>query len=164
MKKIITLTMLIIMGIASSQTAQTVQELYEGTMVKARLRETIKGGSVEVGQKIDFELADPIIVGDRVVVKPGAKISGSITEARSSGVLGRKGKLEFKIEYLYLDNGQVVKLTSNQKSNLKGDGLLVASAAILVAPVALFIVGKGAKFEAGKVFDCYVSETIILKN
>lgn len=167
MKKIFLIAAVVLSSFATAQTETTVAgsniEIYEGATVKARLKETIKGGSVKVGQKIEFELAEPIIVGDRVAVKQGAKISGSVTECRSSGILGRKGKLEFNIDYLYLDNGQIIKLTSNQKSNLKGSGLAVGAAAVLVAPAAIFIVGKGAKFEAGTLYDCTVAENITLK-
>jgi hypothetical protein len=103
-------------------------------------------------------LKEPIVVGDQVVVSPGAKILGSVTEARSSGVLGRKGKLAFDIEFLYLDSGQVVKLTGKSAKNLKGSGAIVAATAVVLTPLGLLIPGKGAKFEAGTIVDAYIAK------
>lgn len=137
--------------------------LPEGTLVKAALKNEIRGGKMQVGNQIEFTLNQPLVIGDQVVVPQGAKILGSITEARASGVLGRKGKLAFDIEYLYLDNGQVVKLTGQSAKNLKGSGAIVAATAVVLTPLGLLIPGKGAKFEAGTVFDAYVAKDTELR-
>ena len=163
MKKII-IALLLIANASFAQTAPEASKgkLYQGTLIKCALTNTLKGGSTEVGKQVDLTLSEPIIIGDRVVVQKGAKIVGSVTDARSSGVLGRKGKLAFSIDYLYLPSGQVIALTSQNEKRLNGSGAAVVVGAVLVAPVALFIVGKGAKYEAGTVFDAFVSkETII---
>ncbi|AZI20835.1 hypothetical protein [Chryseobacterium taklimakanense] len=136
--------------------------LPEGTLVKASLKNEIRGGKMQVGNQIEFTLNQPLVIADQVVVPQGAKILGSVTEARSSGVLGRKGKLAFDIEYLYLDNGQVVKLTGQSAKNLKGSGVIVGVAAA-INPLGLLIPGKGAKFEAGTVFDAYVAKDTELR-
>lgn len=131
--------------------------LYEGSLVKCAIKNTIKGGSVNVGDRIDFELAEPLIQGDKVVCQAGAKIIGAVTEARSSGVLGRKGKLAFSIDYLYLPSGQIIKLQSQNSKRLNGSGVTVAALAV-INPLGLLIPGKGAKFEAGTKFDAFVAE------
>ena len=137
--------------------------LPEGTLVKAALKNEIRGGKMQVGNQIEFTLNQPLVIGDQVVVPQGAKILGSVTEARASGVLGRKGKLAFDIEYLYLDNGQVVKLSGQNAKNLKGSGAVVAATAVVLTPLGLLIPGKGAKFEAGTVFDAYVAKDVELR-
>lgn len=133
-------------------------EIPQGTILKAKLMETIKGGKVEVGQEIAFELAEPVIIGDIVYLHKGLKILGFVTEARSSGILGRKGKLGFTIDYLYLENEKVIKLRSQQNKKLNGSGAVVAGASILLTPVALLIPGKGAKYDEGTIFDVYTDE------
>ena len=150
-------------NITSEVSAPKKAMLYEGTLVKAALKNEIRGGKMQVGDQIEFTLSQPIVVADQVVVAPGAKILGSVTDARASGVLGRKGKLAFDIEYLYLDNGQVVKLSGQNAKNLKGSGALVAATAVVLTPLGLLIPGKGAKFEAGTVFDAYVAKDVELR-
>ena len=98
------------------------------------------------------------ILNGKVAVPKGSKITGSITEAQRSKGLGKKGKLSFNINYLYLENGKVVKLRNKIEKNLKGSGGVVDATAILVAPLALFIKGKNAKYKVGEVFDAFVNE------
>ncbi|MEI6265450.1 MAG: hypothetical protein WCP74_10100 [Sphingobacteriia bacterium] len=137
--------------------------LEEGTLIKAALKNEIRGGSMKVGDQVEFTLAQPIVIGDQVVVAPGSKILGSVSEARSSGVLGRKGKLAFNIEYLYLNSGQVIKLTGQSAKNLKGSGAIVAATAIVLTPLGLLIPGKGAKFEKGAMFEAYIAKDTELR-
>lgn len=137
--------------------------LPEGTLVKAALKNEIRGGKMQVGNQIEFTLNQPLVIGDQVIVPQGAKILSSVAEARSSGVLGRKGKLAFDIEYMYLDNGQVIKLSGQSAKNLKGSGAIVAATAVVLTPLGLLIPGKGAKFEAGTVFDAYVAKDTELR-
>jgi hypothetical protein len=72
--------------------------------------------------------------------------------------LGKKGKLSFSIDYLYLPEGQIVRLRSQVEKNLNGRGEAVAAGAILLTPAALFIRGKNAKYEQGEIFTAYVDE------
>ncbi|PKP08985.1 MAG: hypothetical protein CVU08_14705 [Bacteroidetes bacterium HGW-Bacteroidetes-3] len=141
-----------------AQTENKEVVLPEGTIVKAVLMQDLNGKKDNVGQTINFELSDNIIFGGRVVVSKGAKITGTITEAQRSKALGKKGKMSFSMDYLYLANGKVVKLRNNVEKNLRGSGGVVAATAILVAPLALFIKGKNAKYETGEVFDAYVDK------
>ena len=135
----------------------------EGTLIKAALKNEIRGGKMKVGDQVEFYLNQPISVGDQVVIGAGKKIIGTVSEARASGIVGRKGKLAFNIEYLYLDNGQIIKLTGQNSKNLKGSGAIVAATAVLLTPLSLFIPGKGAKFEKDTVFDAYVAKDTELR-
>ncbi len=167
MKKIITMLAIAIysIGFSQTETKTTVAvnevskpKLYEGTKVQASLVKDLKGGNVNVGEQIDFLLSEPIILGDRVICQKGAKILGTVTEARSSGVLGRKGKLAFSIDFLYMPSGQVIALRSQNNKRLNGSGVAVVAGAILLTPLSLLIPGKGAKFKEGTVFECFVDK------
>lgn len=158
MKNLIISLLLIFPALLLSQTEGAPIMLQEGTIVKAELTEELNGKKVSVGQTISFVLGDDIILNGIVAVPKGSKITGSITEAQRSKGLGKKGKLSFNINYLYLENGKVVKLRNKVEKNLKGSGGVVAATAILVAPLALFIKGKNAKYKIGEVFDAYVNE------
>jgi len=56
-----------------------------------------------------------------------------------------------------------LKLRNQITKQLQGSGVVVAVAAILLTPFALFINGKNAKYERGTVFDTYIDETIELR-
>jgi hypothetical protein len=132
--------------------------LNEGSILKVALNDDISGKEVSVGQKINFSLAEDIIQGNTIVLRKGLKVVGTVTEAAKSKGLGKKGKLSFSIDYLYLENGKVVKLRSDITKKLNGSGALVATTAVLLTPLALFVKGKNAKYEKGEVFEAYVDE------
>jgi ribosomal protein L14 len=158
MKKYLIAAMLLTPSVLFSQNDSTSNIIQEGTIIKAALTRNISGKELNVGQTIDFELADNIILNDKVVLPKGAKITGTVTEAERSKALGKKGKLAFSIDYLYTQNGRVVKLRSQVEKNLKGSGAAVAAGAILLSPVALLFNGKNAKYEKGEVFTAYVDK------
>ena len=158
MKKLAITLLLIFPALLFAQTESREIMIPEGTIVKAVLMQDLNGKEVNVGQTINFELSDNIIMDSRVVLPKGAKITGIVTEAQRSKALGKKGKLSFSIDYLYLTNGKIVKLRSTIEKNLRGSGGIVATTAILVAPLALLIKGKNAKYEIGEVFDAYVDK------
>lgn len=145
--------------VAASPVAKLSTSLPEGTVIKVSLSQDLNGKKLEVGQKINFLTNENVIVGDRVLVKEGLKVTGTITEAASSGMLAKRGKLAFSIDYLYLENGKVVKLTSNVKKEVKSSTGVVVASAVLLSPLALFIGGKNAKYEKGELFEAYVDET-----
>ena len=146
--------------LASTPFKKTIEE---GTLIKAALKHDIRGGELRIGDQIEFELAQPIVSNNMVIVNNGAKIMGTVTEARGNGVLGRKGKLAFSIDYLYLSTGQVGKLRGQSAKNLNGSGAIVAATAVLVTPLGLLIPGKSAKFKAGTQFDAYIDKTVVIQ-
>jgi ribosomal protein L14 len=130
----------------------------EGTIIKAALLKDISGKEVSVGQNVDFELIEDLILNNKVAIPKGAKIVGAITEAQRSKAMGKKGKLAFSIDYMYLENGKVVKLRSQVEKNLKGSGAAVAAGAIFLSPVALLFNGKNATYQKGDIFTAYIDK------
>lgn len=170
MKRILFSAMLLTTGTAFTQNAQINTQIStpasitipEGTLIKVSINNAISGKEVEKGQKIDFTTTEDIIQGNLVVLKKGLKVVGTVTEAAKSKGLGKKGKLSFTIDYLYLENGKIVKLKSDVTKNLNGSGAIVATTAILISPLALFVHGKNAKYEKDEVFNAYIAENTVL--
>lgn len=151
---------ILLLFVFCSSFAQQKVLIQEGTLVKCRLAEDINGKNLNPGDKINFFLDENIVKNDKVIIQKGAKIIGTVTEAKGSRMLGKKGKLEFTIDYLYLNDGTVVKLSSNVKANLKGSGVVVGATSVVLTPFALFIHGKNAKYAAGTVFETFVASDI----
>lgn len=166
MKKLVFIVVLFISTFMNSQTTTEVVEvakpkaitISKGTEIKVSLNEDISGKEVSTGQKIYFTLSDDLIQGNDIVLAKGLKVMGTVTEAAKSKGLGKKGKLSFDIEYLYLNNGKVIKLASQIKKNINGSGAVVATTAVLLSPFALFIHGKNAKYKKGEVFSVFIDE------
>lgn len=156
MKNLIVALLFTLPSMLCAQSATAPRLLQEGTIIKATLQEDLNGKTAEVGQIIEFALSEDLLLGDSVAVAQGAKITGVITAAARSKALGKKGELAFSIEYLYLPNGNVIKLRNQVEKNLNGSGAGVAAGAILLTPLALFVRGKNAKYVTGDIFTAYV--------
>jgi hypothetical protein len=139
--------------------AQTIN-VTEGTVVRVRLLEKLDTGSnLEVGSQINFEVADPVLVDDEVVIKPGARATGTITEAVKAKWGGRKGKLDFTIDYVEAVDGQNIRVRSTaQGVKGKGNVGLMAAGAILVTPLAIALRGKNAVVDKGTEFSIYTDQ------
>ncbi|MEA3427550.1 MAG: hypothetical protein U9R46_15005 [Bacteroidota bacterium] len=162
MKNLLLTSLIVVPLILNAQTDTTSVIIPEGTIIKASLQKDISGKEASVCQTIDFELSDNVIINNKVAIYKGAKIVGTVTEAQRSKALGKKGKLSFSIDYLYLKNGTVIKLRSQVEKNLKGSGAAVAAGAVLLSPVALLFNGKNAKYEKGEVFTAYIDKEVKL--
>jgi len=135
----------------------------EGTVIETELIKNINGRDLKIGDVIEFMLSKPIIMNNIELVPYGQKILGTVTDAKGSRMLGKKGKLEFTIDYLYLNDGNVIKLSSTQKKNLEGSGIAVAATSVILTPFALLIHGKNAKFKKGDKFNCFIKEDYKIK-
>lgn len=145
---------------APSAELNNVLTLSQGTIVKCKLLNDLNGKNLDEGQKINFVTSGDVIVGNTIVIKEGMKVVGTVTEAAKSGMLAKRGKLAFSIDYLYLDNGKVIKLTSDVTKKVKSSTGVVVATAVLLSPLALFIGGKNAKYEKGEVFEAYIEENV----
>lgn len=158
---ILLLSMLMLCGMQSTLRAQ--KTLYEGTVVRVRLVETLDSRTASVGDMVTLEVADPVAVDGVVVIELGAKVTGKVLISEKNKNLGRKGKLDFSIDFAKARDGQNVPLSSNVKQGGKDATVGVVAAAALINPLALFIKGKAAVINKGTEFNCYVERTMEIK-
>jgi hypothetical protein len=93
-------TVLLLVGLPGSAPAQTPAN------VTVRLVESLSSESNKAGDSFTATLTEPLIVGDRVVAPKGARVSGKITEAVSSGRLSRPGLLTLSLTQVQSGRGQ----------------------------------------------------------
>jgi hypothetical protein len=136
--------------------------IYEGTVVRVRLIEALDSRTASVGDIVNLEVADPIIVDGVTLVETGARVTGKVIESVKNKNLGRKGKLDFSIDFAKSRDGQNVPLSSNVKQGGKDAVVGVIAAAAIINPLALFIKGKAATVDKGTEFSCYVTRSVII--
>lgn len=137
--------------------------VYEGTLIKVENTMLLDSGKEKAGNTVEFILSEPITSGDKVVIPKGARVVGTITEASPSKMAGRKGKLNFSIDYLYLpESGKPVKLRAQQGGDGKSRSNAVIAAALVVNPLFLAVKGKNIVVQPGTPFDVYIDETFEL--
>jgi hypothetical protein len=137
--------------------AAQVLTLQDGTPVRLRLNRTVSSASAHVGETVDFEVTDPVINQNYVVIPKGAVVLGRVTKVETKRRFGRAGALELSIDSVRLPDGGTILLRATPE---KGEGEMRGArkaATIAASPVLVWVKGKNVSFEKGTETTAYVS-------
>ena len=65
--------------------AAQVLTLQDGTPVRLRLNRTVSSANAHVGETVDFEVTEPVINQNYVVISKGAVVLGRVTKVETKG-------------------------------------------------------------------------------
>ncbi|MDO4218470.1 MAG: hypothetical protein Q4C78_00520 [Synergistaceae bacterium] len=146
-------------------------ELPKGTIVKAKLTQTITVRTVKKGDIIALTTAEPIMIGDVLVAPIGSRILGHVTKVRLPGAFGRSSKIDIEIDTLEILGPSTVKLgigTEAKKATeaylpMAGAAATSLAGALLLGPVGLvggfFIRGNDRQLKEGTVLFVNTEDT-----
>jgi hypothetical protein len=99
---------------AASHPAASVEELIlpNQMAVHLKLGRTLSSETAKVGEEVNFEVAEPVIVHGRTVVEKGAPAVGAVTEAEPKGRMGKAGKVNVSVNSVLLADGEKLPLRS----------------------------------------------------
>src|SRR5580658_10378490 len=138
-------------------TAQVLTLLQDGTPVRLRLDRTVSSANAHVGETVDFEVTEPVIDRNYVVIPKGTVALGRVTKVETKRRFGRAGELELSIDSVRLPDGRTVLLRATpEKGESDMSGTRVA-ATIAASPVLEWVKGKDVTFEKGTETTAYVS-------
>lgn len=147
-------------------------QIPDGTRIRVRLEHPVSSASAQEGETVSFSVADPVRVGDALVIVQGASATGTVTLAQERRRMGRSGKLDFSIERVRAVDGQwipvrytLTKKEGGSRSTTAGvtTGIL-AVAFWPAAPFALLMKGKDAAVPKGQIFEVFTDENHVLLN
>lgn len=129
--------------------------LEDGTPVKLKLLRDLSSGKNKTGEAVEFEVIEEVKVGEVIVIRSGAKATGTIIEAHPARRMGRTGKLSVRIDAVELVSGEKVPLRavrhSPNGSHAKQVAANVAISGLLFFPAApLFLLKKGEDISVPK--------------
>jgi acyl-coenzyme A thioesterase PaaI-like protein len=144
-------------GSSAKATGNTVK-LADGEKIRLVLAEDLSSATANIGDRINFNVAEDLKVGDSVVIGKGASAVGSITEAKKKGMLGRGGKLNMQMEFVKAVDDQNVRIRATVSR--EGDDKTGKTVAVFVlaGPFALLVKGKDIVVHAGAEYPAYVDE------
>lgn len=134
-----------------------VRTLQDGTPVRLRLSRNVSSATAHAGETVDFEVTEPVINQNYVVIPRGAVALGRVTKVEAKRRLGRGGALELSIDSVRLTDGRTILLRASRD---KGEGNMSdtrVAATIAASPVLVWVKGKDVTFEKGTETTAYVS-------
>ena len=138
-------------------------KLEDGTPVHLILGETISSADAQVGQTLELEVVDDILVDGVLVVQHGSTAWATVTSAQAKRRMGRAGHLDINIDKVRLADGEKVLLRA-VKDEKGGShtgamtGAIVATSLVLLpaAPLFLLVHGKDVTIPKGTPITAFV--------
>ena len=134
-----------------------VRTLQDGTPVRLRLSRNVSSATAHVQETVDFEVTEPVIDQNYVVIPKGAVALGRVTKVQAKRRFGRAGALELSVDSVRLTDGQTIPLRATRE---KGEGDMSGprvAATIAASPVLVWVKGKDVAFDKGTETTAYVS-------
>jgi hypothetical protein len=138
--------------------------LEDATPIKLKINRTVSSADAHVGDTVDFEVLEDVLVKDTLVVPKGGLAFATVTEAQAKRRMARGGKLDVNIDYVRLLDGEKAALRAVE--DVKGGGhtgamtgAIVATSIVFfpAAPLFLFMHGKDITIPKGTEITAYVN-------
>ena len=122
---------------------------------------TTKGKTLKVGQPVQLEVAQDVMLNGRVVIPARSPVEGVITHVRNKGMWGKSGAIQLAIKSATV-NGTRIRLRGEMDD--RGEtGTAGVVGAIVVLPVAgFFVTGTSAEMPLNMPGRAFLDEDIAL--
>jgi hypothetical protein len=132
------------------------------TAVHLKLGHELSSATAHVGDQVNFEVSQDVMVGGIIVIAKGAPGFGAVTEAEPKKRMGKAGKLDVNVSSVVLANNEKITLrsfgiehTADQKSGmtiplLRGKDVTLSKDAEITGYVDTDLHLKAASFAAAR--------------
>ena len=133
--------------------------LRDGTDVNLTFAQDLSSKTASEGDPVVLVLADDVKVGDVVVAKAGAKAFGEVTKAEKSGMMGKAGELNLRLNYLKVGDTKIKLRGTKGKEGDSGTTSAVVLT-VLFGPIGLIKHGKNVEIKQGQALHAFVGDDI----
>jgi hypothetical protein len=135
--------------------------LRDGTDVNLKFAQDLSSKTSSEGDPVTLTLVDDIKVGDVVVAKAGSKAIGEVTKAEKSGMMGKAGELNIRLDYLKAGDTKIkLRGTKGKEGESGTTGAVVLT--VLFGPIGLIKHGKNVEIKQGQALHAFVGDDIAL--
>jgi hypothetical protein len=135
--------------------------LRDGTDVNLIFAQDLSSKTASEGDPVTLTLVDDLKVGNIVVAKAGDKAIGEVTKAEKSGMMGKAGDLNIRLNYLKAgDNKIKLRGTKGKEGESGTTGAVVLT--VLFGPIGLIKHGKNVEIKQGQSLHAFVGDDIAL--
>jgi pyruvate/2-oxoglutarate dehydrogenase complex dihydrolipoamide acyltransferase (E2) component len=136
--------------------------LAEGTEVPLTFDQDLSSKTAHDGDTVELILAQDLKVGDVVVARAGSKAVGEVTNAKKSGMMGKPGELNIRLNYLKTGNAKVhLRGTKGKEGDSGTTGVVVLT--VLFGVVGFVHHGKQVEIKKGTALTVFVADDIRLE-
>ena len=108
---------------------------------------------------VTLTLVDDLKVGDVVVAKAGSKAIGEVTKAEKSGMMGKAGELNIRLDYLKAGDTKIkLRGTKGKEGESGTTGAVVLT--VLFGPIGLIKHGKNVEIKQGQALHAFFREVL----
>jgi hypothetical protein len=133
--------------------------LREGDDVDLQFAQDLSSKTSSEGDPVAFTLTDDLKVGNVVVAKAGAKAFGEVTKAEKSGMMGKAGELNLRLDYLKVGDAKIKLRGTKGKEGESGTTSAVVLT-VLFGPIGLIKHGKNVEIKKGQALHAYIGDDI----
>jgi hypothetical protein len=135
--------------------------LREGEDVNLTFAQDLSSKTSSEGDPVALTLVDDLKVGNVVVAKAGAHAFGEVTRAEKSGMMGKAGELNLRLDYIKVGDAKIRLRGTKGKEGASGTtGAVVLT--VLFGPIGLIKHGKNVEIKQGQALKAFVSDDIAL--
>jgi hypothetical protein len=135
--------------------------LRDGTDVNLKFAQDLSSKTSSEGDPVTLTLVDDIKVRDVVVAKAGSKAIGEVTKAEKSGMMGKAGELNIRLDYLKAGDTKIkLRGTKGKEGESGTTGAVVLT--VLFGPIGLIKHGKNVEIKQGQALHAFVGDDIAL--
>ena len=135
--------------------------LAEGSDVPLTFDQDISSKTASDGDPVQFVLADDLKVGNVVIAKAGSIAVGEVSHAEKSGMMGKAGTLDIRLDYLKVGSTHVHLRGTKGKEGASGTGSAVALT-VLFGPIGLIKHGHNVDIKKGTALTAFVADDVNL--
>ena len=135
--------------------------LREGADVNLKFTQDLSSKTSSEGDSVTLVLADDLMVGGVIVAKAGDKAVGEVTKAEKSGMMGKAGELNMRLDYLKAGDTKIHLRGTRGKEGESGTTSAIVLT-VLFGPIGLIKHGKNVEIKQGQPFHAFVSDDVAL--
>lgn len=110
MKSSSVIALLVLAALTALSLAQQPFVLTDGTPIRVRLNRNISSAHAKVGETVDFDVVEDVLVNGVVVIQRNSRVLATVTEARPKGLMGKAGKLNVNTDHARSILGEKIAL------------------------------------------------------
>ena len=150
-----------VLALATTASFADTVKLQEGTEIRVRFEERLSSASNVTGDPVTFSLADAITLPGGIVVAPGYRGRGEVTNAKKRGFMGQAGDLSVRLNTLRIGDSQV-RLRGSRTNTGQGAMGSTIALTVLFGPLGLLKRGHDITIERGQTISAFVDADVEL--